>query len=290
MNRLPFLLLLILLAGGQAPAQEIGGGGLPVASPEDPDEILLKDGSILRGKIAVESAELVIIETASLGRLEIPRTNILRMARGNAPDGVFADPDQNTIMFCPTPATLPGGDAYFRDFELFLLNVGFGVADGFDLSFGTLFPVSSEVFMLSMGGKLKLVDRESSPVGLALTGSYTLLEETHFGAFGAVAGIGNRRNSLNLAVNCTYDDDGATETVFIVGGDVQMGRRNKFFAEYFSSPALFEDEEDDLNGFINIGVRFFGERHSFSLSGFRPLVEDAGGFLAFPMIMYSQHF
>jgi len=290
MKRLPLLLLLALLCGGQASAQEIGGVGAPVASPEKFDEILLKDGSLLLGRIIEESADLVVIETASLGRLEIPRANIERLAGRDAPAGVFPDPDQNTIMFCPTPATLPKGAAYFRDFELFLLNVGYGVTDALDLSFGTLFPVSAELFMLSTGAKWRLVDRDSSGIGLALTGSFTLLDETTFGAFGGVAGIGNRRNSLNLSVNRTYDDDGDAETVFIVGGDAQMGRRNKIFAEYFSSSALLEDEDDDLSGFINIGFRFFGERHSFSLSGFRPLGEDMGSLVAFPMIMYSQHF
>jgi hypothetical protein len=290
MKRLALLLLLALLCGGQASAQEIGGEGAPLASPAKLDEILLKDGSLLLGRIIEESADLVVIETASLGRLEIPRANIERLARRDAPAGIFPDPDQNTIMFCPTPATLPKGDAYFRDFELFLLNVGFGVTDALDLSFGTLFPVSSDVFMLSVGAKFRLVDRDSTGIGLALTGSYTVLEETQFGAFGGVAGIGNRRNSLNLSVNYTYDDAGETEMVYIVGGDAQMGRRNKIFAEYFSSSSLLEDEEDDLSGFINIGFRFFGERHSFSLSGFRPLGEDTGSLVAFPMIMYSQHF
>jgi hypothetical protein len=289
MNRIHFLLLLALLGGGQASAQSVGGE-VPVAPPERFDEIILKDGTTLHGKIVEYKADLVVIETTSLGRLEILRTTIERMAQRDASSGVVSDPDQNTIMFCPTPATLSKGDVYFRDFELFFLNVGFGLTESFDLSFGTFFPFSSEVIMLSVGGKLELVDRESSPIGLALTGSYTRLEETQFGAIGGVAGIGNRHNSLNLAVNCTYGDDGDTEMVFIVGGDAQFRSWNKFFAEYFSSSSLLKNENDDLKGFINIGFRFFGEHHSFSLSGFRPLVEDSGSFLAFPMIMYSQHF
>lgn len=290
MKRLHFLLLLALLGGEQASAQSVGGEGVPLAQPERFDEIILKDGTTLRGKIVEYKAELVVIETTSLGRLEILRTTIERMVQRDALSGVVSDPDQNTIMFCPTPATLSKGDVYFRDFELFFLNVGFGLTGSFDLSLGTFFPFSSEVLMLSVGGKLELVDRESSPIGLALTGSYTRLEETQFGAIGGVAGIGNRRNSLNLAVNCTIDDDEDTELVFIVGGDAQFRSWSKFFAEYFSSSSLLKNENDDLKGFVNIGFRFFGKSHSFSLSGFRPLAEDSGSFLAFPMIMYSQHF
>lgn len=282
------LLLTVFLAGGNAAAQGIGGEDLTPLVQQEFDEILLKDGTLLRGTILEERDDAVVFETASLGRLEITRDRIERIARAKDPAGVITDPDQNSIMFCPTPATLPRGTAYFRDFELFVLNFGFGVTDALDLSLGTLFPFSGDVLMLSGGAKLRLLDRESSPLGLALTGSYTKLEETHFGAFGAVAGVGDAQRSLNLAVNLAYDDDGDTEAIFIVGGDWQGGRHTKIFAEFFSSSTLLQDEDDDLEGFINIGLRLFGEAHSFSLSGFRPLTASSGSFIAFPMIMFSQ--
>lgn len=253
------------------------------------DEILLKDGTLLRGIIIEERADLVVFETPSLGRLEIAREQIERLAPHGKTAGVLTDPDQNSIMFCPTPATLPKGDAYFRDFELFFLNFGFGVTDNFDLSFGTLFPLSADVLMVSVGGKFRLLDRDKSPIGLALTGGFTVLEETSFGMAGAVIGIGDVHRSLNLAVNGTFEEDGKNGLAFLVGGDVQVSRRTKFFAEFLNSDAILITDDDDLKGFINIGFRIFGSNHSFSLSGFRPLVEDSGSFIAFPMLMYSHH-
>ncbi len=291
-TRFLMIFLVTILCVAPAYSQEIGGSreGAPgTEGTEGTDEILLKDGNILLGKVVEEREGLIIFETESLGRLEIPRANIERMALYMAKSGVFTDPDQNTIMFCPTPASLPKGDGYFRNFELFVLNFGLGVTDNFDLSIGTLFPVSSNALMVAFGGKLRLVDREKSPIGLALTGSFTMLEETQFGAVGAVVGIGDRHKSLNVAVNYTVDEDGGKDTIFIVGGDFQTGRRTKLFGEYFSAASLFNDENDDLNGFINFGIRIFGQRHSFSLSAFRPLVEDSGSFIAFPMLMYSYH-
>jgi len=291
MNRHLFILWMVLTCACAASAQEIGGEESQPLVTESFDEIYLTDGNVLRGNLIEEQAELVIFETVSLGRLEIPLANIRRIARRGQGAGEISDPDYNSIMFCPTAATLPKGDGYFRNFELFILNFGFGVTDALDISFATLFPVSSSALMLSGGAKLRLLDREKFPIGLALTGSYTQLEESHFGAFGGVAGIGNARRSLNLAVNRTFDDDGDAQTAFIIGGDIQGGSRSKIFAEYFNSATLlFDDTDDDLEGFINIGFRVFGERHSFSLSGFRPLVDDSGGFIAFPMVMYSHHF
>jgi hypothetical protein len=71
-------------------------------------------------------------------------------------------------MICPTPATLARVDIDFRDFELFVLNLGTSLTDAFDLSVGTLFPVSADVLMITVGGKLRLVDRERQSLGLAV--------------------------------------------------------------------------------------------------------------------------
>ena len=214
MHRILWIVLISVLLCFPASASPPPDGEIATVDADDKidssafDELLLKDGTLLRGKIIEEREDLVIFETPSLGRLEIARDQIERLAPHGKTAGVLNDPDQNSIMFCPTPATLPKGDAYFRDFELFLLNFGFGVTDNFDLSFGTLFPISSDVLLISVGGKLRLLDRDKFPVGLALTGGFTLLEDTSFGMAGAVIGIGNVHNSLNLAVNATFEEDG----------------------------------------------------------------------------------
>jgi len=289
MTRPRVTILAILLFAATAAAAPNDFGGAPAAEAAPRDEVLLIDGTLLTGRLLEEFADRIVFETDALGRMEIARTNILRLARGSGRMGALSDPDYNSLMFCPTPATLAKGDSYFRDFELFFLNYGASLSDDFNLSVGTLFPVSSEVLMISLGGKLRLADRETRPFGLALTASYTRLEEVRFGAVGVVAGVGDRRRSLNLAVNRTFDDDGDSELAFILGADVQSSRRGKIFFEYMSSASLLADEEADLEGFLNLGVRMFGDSHSFSLSGFRPLTGDSGSFVAFPMLMYSNH-
>ncbi len=289
MSRPRATLFAVLLLAATAAAAPNDFGGAPAAGAAPPDEVLLTDGTLLTGRILEEFADRVVFETDALGRMEIARTNIVRLGRGSEWTGALTDPDYNSLMFCPTPATLADGDSYFRVYELFFLNYGASLSDALNLSVGTLFPVSSEVLMISLGGKLRLADRETQPVGLALTGSYTRLEEVKFGAVGVVAGVGDRRRSLNLAVNQTFDDDGDTELVFILGGDFKSSRRGKLFVEYLSSASLLADEDDDLEGFINLGMRLFGDSHSFSLSGFRPLTGDGGSFVAFPMLMYSNH-
>jgi len=285
-----FLAIVIAsFSGSQVVAGEIGGD-----EPREPktelSEILLRDGTLLKGTIIEIREDSVIFETQSLGQITISKANIERMAEKEDSLGVYSDPDQNSIMFCPTPATVPKGDFYFRDFELFFLNFGLGITDDFDLSVGTLFPVSSSATLLSLGGKYRLLDREKHPIGLALTGGFTKLDNSNFVAFGGIAGIGNAQKSLNLSINRTIHDNDNTDTMIVLGGDWQISRRSKLLAEYFSSAKLLDDESDDLNGFINVGFRIFGQIHSFSFSGFRPIGEDTGSFWLWPMVMYSVHF
>ncbi|MCP4293355.1 MAG: hypothetical protein GY780_16135 [bacterium] len=271
-------------------AGEIGGDDEPLKKNTSPDEILLQDGTILHGSIIESNDEFIVLETPSLGQIKIPVNNIKQISRENETQGVYSDPDQNTIMFCPTPATLPKGDLYFRDFELFLLNFGYGVTDNFDVSFGTVFPISTEATLLTVGGKFRLLDREKLPIGVAATVGFTKLSDSHFTSVGLVAGIGDARKSMNFSVNHTFKDNDTEDTIYLVGADMQTGRKTKAFFEYFSSNSLLDGEDHDLKGFINLGIRFFGQKHSFSLSGFRPVGEDTGSFLFWPMAMYSHHF
>ena len=281
------LLCLILLATAASAGDPDEFSGVPL--PPKHDELLLKDGTLLRGEILEEREDLVVFQTDALGRLEISRDRIARLAHADRGQSVRQDPDVNSLMFCPTPATLPSGSGYFRSFELFFLNFGYAPADDVNLSVATLFPVTGDVLMLSVGAKVRMLDRATGPLGLALTGSYTTLEETRFGSVGVVAGVGDPRSSFNVALSRNFQDDGDAETVILVGADIQGRSRIKFFAEWMSSSALFADDADDLDGFLNLGLRLFGTEHSFSISGFRPLLDDDSGFIAFPMIMYSSH-
>jgi hypothetical protein len=255
----------------------------------EPDEVLLRDGNLLVGHILEERDDVIVFQTDSLGRIEIPRADIAKIGRGAERTSAISDPDFNSIMFCPTPQTFARGDAYFRDFELFFLNFGYSFSENFDLSIGTLFPISAEIVMLSVGGKLRILDRSEEPLGIALIGSATKIEDVEFGSFGVVIGSGDPQSSANLAVFRAFDDDGDGNTVFLLGVDRQVSRRSKVFAEYGNSSELFDDDDDDFHGFLNVGFKIFGESHSFSISGFRPLVDDSGSFVAFPMIAFSNH-
>ncbi len=254
--------------------------------------IELVDGTTLRGRVVEESSERVVLEHATLGRLEIARDRIARVVyeTGETPnprDSWKIDPSYNSIVLTPTPATLPKGTGYFRDFELLFLNLGYAPSDQVNLAIGTVFPVTSSLVGFIAGAKVRLLDREQYGVGVALNGSFTFfedLENDSLSSLGVVLGVGDRRQSLNVSFSGAFVGDEG-EGILLIGGDMQVRSGLKLIAEYGNvTSSLFEDE--DFNGLINFGVRFFGDNIAFTLTGFRPL-EETGSLLLFPLGVFS---
>lgn len=282
------LLLIVVVLASVARAE------VPVeATEEGPHEpvdiVTLTDESVLRGRIVAEDETRVVLETL-LGRIEIPRDRIRMIERvrssGRRDYEGNPDPDTNTIFFTPTPETL-GAGGYFRNFLLFFLNYGVSVHDDVDLSFGTIFPISSDVASISGGVKWRLLSRTEHPVGAALVANGTIIDDYRSATVGGVVGIGNENRSLNVAVGRYLERDRDDDsTIMLIGADMRLGAQTKFLIEYGTSSEVIED---DVNGLINFGFRWFNDRMSFSLTGFRPL-EDTGSFVVFPFTMFSLHF
>jgi len=266
------------------------------------DTVVLKTGERLEGEILSETADSLFIrvqgrENRSRRRLErigISRRSIasiryLDLDHAEEDRTLPRDPDFNSLMFCPTPATVPKGDFYFRDFELYILNFGWGLRETTSLSFMTHFPIVSVLDFGSVGFKQRLLDRRKRKVGLALAGSLTFgtwdIENDSFWTGSLILGMGNRERSLNLALNQSYRRGGSPFTFLVLGGDRRMSRRSKLMFEIIDGADLL----DDLgSGFVNLGLRFFGRDWSFTLSGLRPL-EETGRLLFIPMIQFSYH-
>ncbi|MBM4118882.1 hypothetical protein FJ251_14330 [bacterium] len=295
MRKALFALLLIALAAPAAARGAVTDRRPEAARTPLVDEILLVDGTVLSGHIVAETDSSITIETASLGRVEVQRAQIQRLAKAGIRYGVADDPDCNSVLLTPTPATVGKGDAYFRNFELLILNGGYGITENLDLSIATLFPIGGDWNFIAVGLKAELVDRETHDLGLAITGSHLIAPDAQrFSSLAVVVGIGDRRRSLSVAADRGFNEDGEAATRVMVGGDLQINRRTKLFAEWASSELAFsfggdDDDDDEFDGFMTLGVRFFGERMAFTLGGFRPVSADTGSLLFLPLAMFSVH-
>lgn len=283
--------LFILALSNPAPGQEqpsASEGSSPVRV-----EVTLADGSVVSGTIVSESASVIVLDT-SVGRLEIDRARVRSIVYGEEssartlrPGGWRDDPDYNSLILTPTSETLPKGDVYYRNFELLFNNFGYAVTDDFNISAMGAFPVTSDLRLVSIGAKYRLVSRETAGIGVAASGSAWLVDDETLATLSAVASFGDRRRSVTLAANYGIGEENS-EFFFFVGGDVQVGAGFKLLVEYGNSGDALT--EDDFNGVLNLGFRLFWEKASFSLSGFRPLEDTDDDFIAFPLAMFSAHF
>jgi len=259
--------------------------------PGEPVEVVLVDGTVLRGELIERSETQVVLEHALLGRIQVATSDLrsLRALDRERP-GWRDDPDRNTIMLSPTTQTVGRGQRYFRNFELFILNFGVGASDRLDIVAGALFPISGEANLLAIGAKFMLLDRTKSPIGLAVAGNLSHLEDVDFGSGVAVVGFGSERSSLNFSVHRSFIRDGDPANYVMIGSELQSGPSTKVIAEFSTGLGALFDDDDDVEGFINLGFRWFGEDNSFTLTGIRPVGVDSGSFIAFPLAMYSRHF
>lgn len=266
----------------------------PGAAPAESLTVLrLIDGSTIRGTLVEETEAFVVIENRLLGRIRVPREHIEAILGENGKEKAAAaqsfDPDYNSVLLGPTPETLPKGTGYFRSFEILILNFGAAPMNNLNLSIATLFPVSSGLGMLSAGFKYRLLSREKHHIGLAVAATGTLVNDGKLATLSGIIGVGNRRRSLSFSIHEAFVQDEDPGAFYIVCGDVQFGSSAKLLLEFGNSANRVLDDED-VNGFINLGVRMFWDRTSFTLTGFRPLFEDdTEGFIAFPVAMFARH-
>lgn len=263
------------------------------AAPPGPlVRVHLADGGVVTGRMVQETDAYVVVVSESLGETRILRTRIERLEFLEERRGTAAawrtDPDLNSLVFVPTSETLPRRSTYYRNFELLFNNVGFAPTDDLNLSVMLLFPVASGATLFGGGFKYRLLSREKAPVGLAAAGSFTVVGSEHLEVLSGIASLGDARRGLSLAANYAFAG-GDNESFFLIGGDVQVGPGVKLVAEYGTSgSALLEDE--DFHGAIDIGVRVFWNRVSFTMTGFRPLGLESNGFFAFPVAVFSAHY
>ncbi len=253
----------------------------------EPVRITLDDGSTVVGEVVSETETSLVLDTESLGQVTIARVRIREMEAGTgARSEARGDPDYNSLLLVPTSETLRKGDSYYRNFEVFFNNLGLAITDDLSLSVMAAFPVDASFRIGSVGAKLRLASLDRSPLGAALAGNVLVVgDQTIYTGTGIVS-LGSRLSNLSLAMN-VVGTDSDTATFVLVGAGVLIGNHWKAIVEYGnSSDAILDD--DDYNGLVNIGLRYFNREYSLTLTGLRPL-EVSGGF-AFPLVSVSFHF
>ena len=283
-------LLLSSIWAAPAVAQDVDtpalvqGVHLEVVPEGQHQELRLRDGSRLFGRVTRITDETVIFRTLAGAEVTIPRAEItfLEVVKGEVVGGEIRPVDANTtrLLFGPTGRSLKQGEGYIGVYEFMMPFVQVGVTDrisigaGTPLVFGsgTSHPVwiTPKVQFISTGrldvsaGAMHFFNVDDATVGIAYT---VMTYGTPDSAFTAGAGYAYEGND---------DDYSAGSVVVMVGGERRLSRRTKLITENY----WFEGND----GIASLGLRFIGDRLSADLGLVVPITEDE--FFAFPIVNF----
>jgi len=230
-------------------------------------EILLRDGSRLFGRVVATAPDTLVVVTTAGARVAIPRAQVerMRVATGRAVDGAFwgEDPNLSRLFFTSTARPLPRGEGYVSSFMLFFPFVAYGVTDRFTMAGGTpIIPDAiGQVFYLAP--KVAVAHRPGADYAVGALGFFSSKEEGSVGVLYGSGTWGTSDRAVTAGAGWGYASSGSTldlasKPVLVLGGEWRVSRRTKLVTENWIPVG-------STSHFVSGGVRFIGERISADL-------------------------
>jgi hypothetical protein len=276
------LVAMLCAVPGPASAQGAAAGPQAERAPARLQELVLRDGSRLYGRVEQETADDFVFRTHAGAVLTVVRSEVisLRTVEGAVVAGEFwrADPNTSRLFFAPTGRAIPRGQVYLGMFQFLMPFVQVGVTDRFSVGGGTplLFGFGDDwerPFWVTP--KMQVFNGSSAQASVGL---FHIFDTDGNGA-GIAYGVGtfgSRDASFTVGAGLAYAGTDEGGGVLMLGGDRQFGRHMKFITENY----VWKGGDGIASG----GVRFFGERLSADLALAVPIGAD--GFFVFPVVNF----
>lgn len=273
-------LALVGLAPGAA-AQSHHAPVPVVAAPGTVQELELRDGSRLYGRIESVGADTFVFRMVTGVTLVIPRSEVtsLRATQGDLEGQPFvpADPNATRLFFAPTGRSLPRGDGYAGVYQVLLPFVQFGVTDRFSVGGGTpLFFGVGSGHPIWLTPKVQLY--ASRHVQAAAGVMHVLNVEGHAGVAYGVVTVGSGHRAISAGVGWGYtraDEDHGDTWMVMIAAEHRASRRVKWITENY----VFQG-----GGIVSGGVRLIGDRLSADVALAAPLGVE--GFYVWPLVNF----
>ncbi|MDA0873728.1 MAG: hypothetical protein O3C45_01580 [Bacteroidetes bacterium] len=287
------MLVLGLLLLTIIPVSTLSAQDRPVRADSTETEIVeleMKDGSVFRGTILSETADLIAFRTLSGALIDVRPSDVLRrrVVSGRMTDSGFLqfDPNATRLLFGPTAESLTAGRGYVAVHELFLLSGAVGIGSSFTLWGGvSIIPGASEQLVF-IAPKFTLLDRgkHSVAVGFAL-GSVTGNPDSG-GIMYAATTFGGAEQALTVGTGFLFGGGEVLDSPIVMfGGHKQLSSRVKLLTENYAMPT-------EGGGVVVSGaVRFIGGRLTTDFGGItHSSVISEGGFPIQPWLSFSFQF
>lgn len=254
----------------------------PAWSASGIQELALRDGSRLYGRVERETDAEIVFRTHGGATITVTRADVvsLREVQGTVIDGEFwaSDPNTSRLFFAPTGRAIPKGQVYVGVFEFLMPFVQVGVTDRFSVGGGTplVFGFDDDwerPFWVTP--KLQVFRGDSAQASIGVFHVFDAGGEGGGIAYG-VATFGNPGGSLTAGAGLAYSGSDDRAGVVMIGGERQVRRHMKLVTENY----LWQGGDGIASG----GIRFFGERLSADLALAFPIGAD--GFFAVPVVNF----
>lgn len=258
----------------------------------EPDGVLLrvemKNGNVFSGKRLAMTDTEIVIETGTLGKLNLPLievAEIREMQFGELVNGKFIpfNHQAHQNLASPTAFAMTKGSIELHNFMLAFNQVGFGINDWFSLHIATelISPIASLSDGDFGGPGLMIRPHFSYPIApdkLTLGGGLAIIGVPFSGkpvdviAPYAVFTVGNRNTHLNISAGWAFGKEDPSfffppvpqqnhPLIFSAGGQVRLGRTVAITSENW-----VWDNSFSTNFMNTLGVRLFGARAAWSIA------------------------
>jgi hypothetical protein len=190
----------------------------------------------------------------------------------------------NELLLMPTAYTMPVGNSYFSDYELFLLNYSYAVSSSTHLSIFSLFPITTSFYeSLTFGIKQKIITYGS--IQSALYGSYTPKSTSY--SIGDVVSIGQPSKSFHVSLAYVkYRAESDADWIYMLGFRIDPSEKTSLLIEYENANSLIRD---DFKGLLSFGIKIHSRNMSWEIAGIRP-IGSSGSLLLIPLLKVGYYF
>lgn len=246
--------------------------------------IEMTDGTYVDGKLIARQGDTVVVESATLGTLNLNIKNIKNigtLSAQNSNNGKywFENIHAPHGYFMPTGFNFRKGEGYYSNVFLFFSQVGYGFTDNFSVSGGTelitlLFNEggsgTSWPAFFYLNPKFSFKADKNLTVGAGMFLVFARESNTSTIPFPyAVATFGNRDNNVSLGVGASVSN-GETGKLVTLSAQGRLTRGISLMSENYFSQGTF--------GIGTTGFRFMNPYIAFNVGLMYSIGADSGGF------------
>jgi len=248
----------------------------------------IKDGNEFVGLMASEDSVNVVLETALMGKVTIPRTSIksITWLKSTSLKGgkLWSENLQSTRYFwSPNGYGLKKGEGYYQNIWVLWNQASVGVTDYFSIGAGIVplffFGGASTPVWITPKFSIPVV-KDKFNLGVGALAGTVLGEGSGFGIVYGLGTVGNRNNNLTLGLGYGYaTGDWAKKPMITLSGMARVGPRGYLLTENYYISTV-----DATLLLISAGGRTVTKKAGIDYGLFFPISSDLGTFIAIPWL------